>query len=394
MRLRAALPFALLAATGAAHAQSKAKAPAGPEMRYFTAIEGLMEGNADVVLKELRQGKNVQSATLDVCYPAEANSERKDRFIATLTPSGGVLSGTATSQIDKQPISVKLTQKPNGDNFEFKGTLTIGASTVDISSAENSDLSEKEFQETQASDDGITQRPKDFTDVSAEAVAVKVKNESVVEFLKSLRGTPVEISPTSLTASCEALRSGATTLFLTTDPMRSAELVAQARGVSGVIAAGWSGGVIEMDRAIRINAAEWRDGDKLARDRIATAIGDSLARAYRATREAATWNEASGKLKLTFRRPSAAYPALGLVEKLDVNALVAPEKPDANDKFIVWTSGPTITTIDEASGPKLTFGDPFAGDEEGETRSDSTVVDVLARDFKGQRWDADATAWK
>ena len=30
-----------------------------------------MDGNADVILKETRQGKTVTSAVLDVCYPAE-----------------------------------------------------------------------------------------------------------------------------------------------------------------------------------------------------------------------------------------------------------------------------------------------------------------------------------
>ena len=58
-------------------------APAGNEVRYFTSIDGLMDGNADVVLKETRQGKNVTSAVLDICYPAEKGSDRKDRFVPT-----------------------------------------------------------------------------------------------------------------------------------------------------------------------------------------------------------------------------------------------------------------------------------------------------------------------
>ena len=40
------------------------------EVGYFTSIDGLMNGNADVILKETHQGKNVTSAVLDVCYPA------------------------------------------------------------------------------------------------------------------------------------------------------------------------------------------------------------------------------------------------------------------------------------------------------------------------------------
>ena len=42
-------------------------APGANEVRYFTAIDGLMDNNADVILKETRQGKTVTAAVLDVC---------------------------------------------------------------------------------------------------------------------------------------------------------------------------------------------------------------------------------------------------------------------------------------------------------------------------------------
>src|SRR3954451_21725015 len=62
----------------------KAAAPGGVETRYFTSIDGLMDGNADVILKETRQGKTVTAAVLDVCYPVAKNSDRKDRFVVNL----------------------------------------------------------------------------------------------------------------------------------------------------------------------------------------------------------------------------------------------------------------------------------------------------------------------
>src|SRR2546429_8614252 len=89
-------------------------APSANEVRYFSAIDGLMDGNADVVLKETRQGKTVTSAVLDVCYPAEKGSERKDRFVANLTVNGQSLTGTAQSIGDKLPVEGKLTRKAGG----------------------------------------------------------------------------------------------------------------------------------------------------------------------------------------------------------------------------------------------------------------------------------------
>jgi len=37
---------------------------------------------------------------------------------------------------------------------------------TEVVSTDNTDLSEKEYQDSQTSDDGITASPKDFTDVS------------------------------------------------------------------------------------------------------------------------------------------------------------------------------------------------------------------------------------
>src|SRR3978361_1296180 len=77
--------------------------PGAGETRYFTSIDGLMDGNADVVLKETRQGKTVTAAVLDVCYPAEKGSDRKDRFVATLAATRQTMTGTTQSIGDKLP---------------------------------------------------------------------------------------------------------------------------------------------------------------------------------------------------------------------------------------------------------------------------------------------------
>ena len=101
---------ALLAVPPQASAQMKlspkATAPGGTETRYFTSIDGLMDGNADVILKETRQGKTVTAAVLDVCYPVAKNSDRKDRFVVNLQVAGQNLTGTTQSVGEKAPVSV------------------------------------------------------------------------------------------------------------------------------------------------------------------------------------------------------------------------------------------------------------------------------------------------
>jgi len=364
------------------------------ETRYFTSIDGLMEGNADVVLKETRQGKSVTAAVLDVCYPAEKGSDRKDRFVVNLAVNGQTLTGTTQSLGDKLPVTVKLARRPTGETFEFKGQISVGQAVTEVTSTDNSDLSEKEFQDNQATDDGIAAAPKDFTEVSPEAVGVKVKLEAALDFLKGLKGQDVEVSLSSLAVTCEALRAGEQTINISVDPDHAAALIAKSKSLPGVVAAGWTSGVVDMDRSIRFAAADWRDGDKLNKDKLAAAVAGVLSKTLAAKPAAAAWSATTGKLKLTFKRPSQILPALGLTETIEVVALVAPDKPGATDRLMLWIGNPVMSTTDETAGAKLNLAEEASADEEGDAKDDNGSVNALAKEFKAQRWDADKSAWK
>jgi hypothetical protein len=392
--------FGLVTASDLAFAQMKlpskaAPAPSGNEVRYFTSIDGLMNGNADVVLKETRQGKNVTAAVLDVCYPVESGSDRKDRFVANLAVNGANLTGTTQTIHDKLPVTVKLARKGAADSYEFRGQITIGQTVTEVASTDNSDLSEKEFLENQVTDDGITPAPKDFTEVSPESIGVRVKLEAALEFLKSLKGEAVEVSLSSLSISCDAMRAGEQTISLTADPSFAPALIAKAKSMPGVVAAGWTTGSVEMDRTIRFAAADWRDGDKINKDKIATALSGVLARTLAAKPVSAAWSASTGKLKLTFKRPSQIYPALALTDSIEVNALVSPDRPGPSDRLMLWISSPVTSTTDEGAGAKLNLSEGASGEEEGgEPEDDNGSVEALAREFKAQRWDIDKAAWK
>jgi len=388
---------ASVATVNVAAAQMKA-APknqaAGPETRYFTSIDGLMDGNADVILKETRQGKTVTAATLDVCYPAEKGSDRKDRFVANLTVNGGALTGATQTQIDKLPVTVKLNRKPTGDTFEFKGQVTIGQTTTSLTSADNADQSEKEYQQNQGSDESIAAAPKDFSEVSPESIAVKIKLEAALDFVRSLRGQSVEVSLSSLSVSCDALRAGEQVINLAVDPERAAEFVAKTKTYPGVVTVGWTAGAIDMERTVRFAAADWKSGDKIDRSKVATALANVLAKTMGAKSSATAWDDETGKLKLSFKRPSQVMPALELTENVDVSAVVSPDRPGPTDKMILWISTPSVTTVDEASASKLALAETPATDEESDPRDDNGAVAAVAAEFKAQRWDAEKTAWK
>jgi hypothetical protein len=292
------------------------------------------------------------------------------------------------------PVTVKLVRKPTGDAFEFKGQISIGQAVTEVASSDNSDVSEKEFQDNQTTDDGITPLPKDFTEVSPESIGVRVKLEAASDFLKDLRGQDVEVSLSSLTVTCDALRAGEQTINLSADPDRAAGLIAKFKSLPGVVATGWTTGVVEMERAIRFPAADWRDGDRLNKEKLTTAISNVLAGTLSAKPLSAAWSTSTGKLKLTFKRPSQLFPALDLTETVEVTALVAPEKPGPADRLMLWISNLVVSTTDEATGPKLNLANDSSGDEEGDQKNDNGSVEALAKQFRGQRWDADRSAWK
>lgn len=368
--------------------------PNAVEVRYFTAIDGLMDGDADVILKETRQGRTVKAAALDLCYPADKTSDRKDRFVVDLAVNGQTMTGSARSLIDKKPVTVKLTRKPNGDTVDFGGQITIGETTTEVASSENSDISEKEFQDSQTVDDGITPNPKDFTQVSPESVGVRIKLDAAADFLMSLKGQDVEVSLNSLDVTCDALRSGHQSLVLSVDPDRAADLIAKAKSAPGVLAAGWTTGLVEMDRAIRFPAASWRSGDKIDRDKLTATISGVLAKTLGAKPLSSSWSTTTGRLKLIFKRPSPVYPALDLTDTIEVDGMVSPDKPGGSDQLMLWISTPVTTTSDEGNGPKLAITDDTGGDEEGEDRDDTGSVEALIKALNGQRWDADNSVWK
>jgi hypothetical protein len=398
MRATLLLVAGLLAASPhlvLAQAKTSPKAATtGSETRYFTSIDGLMDGNADVVLKETRQGKAVTGAVLDVCYPADKTSDRKDRFIVNLTANGQSLSGTTQSLVDKQPVTVKLTQKPSADSFDFRGQITVGTSVTEVTSSDNSDMSEKEFQDSQTVDDGISAAPKTFSDVSPEAVGVRIKLDAAADFLKSLKGQDVEVALGSLAVTCDAMRAGEQTINLTVDPDRASALIAKAKAMPGVVNAGWVAGIVEMDRAIRFAAADWREGDRINRDKLATTVSNVLAKSLAAKAAGAVWSPVTGKLKLTFKRPSPLYPALELTDVIEVTGLVSADKPGGSDSLMLWVSAPVTTTTDESAGAKLNLVDESTADEEPEQRDDSGAIAALVKELKGQRWDADNSVWK
>lgn len=396
MRLPTTCLTAAMIAVGLslAHAQAP-KSTTATTVRYFASLGDILgDLPVDAFIKETRQGSKVTAATLDVCYSVSPTSDHKDRFAIELKPDGARLTGSGTSFEDKQPVTVSLTRKPAGDTVSFEGKITVGNKTSQVTSTENTESDEKEFDQSQGADDDLVEAPANFTEVSPQSVAVQVKRESFNDVVKNLRSEAVRVSLDSLAIDCNVLRSGEQTLRLIVDPARTPALIAKLKTMPGVTAAGWATGTYEMERAIRIPAAEWRDGTALNRDKLATALSNAIAKATGGTALPPKWNDTTGEVTLTATRPSTLAPALGLTETLEMTVLVGPEKPGPSDRLILWLGVPSSTTKDSAAASRLEFTEPDNSEDEGSFTEDDGVIRALAVEMKGQRWNSDASSWK
>lgn len=141
-------------------------APAASEVRYFNALGDLLgDLPVDAFIKETRQGGKLVASTLDVCYSVSTASDRKDRFVLDLKVEGEKLSGSGQSIENKTPVTVSLTRK-GSKSASFDGKITVGSHLTSVSSPDNADVDEKEFQQSQVVDDDLSETPKDFTQVS------------------------------------------------------------------------------------------------------------------------------------------------------------------------------------------------------------------------------------
>jgi hypothetical protein len=385
------------------NAQAKKGAPAPSEtVHYFQFEDFLGDLPAEGVLKETRQGARITSAVLDVCHDVSATSARRDRFVVTLKPDGTRLTGSGQTQEAKQRVLVDILRKPAGKAASFEGSITLGTEKLNVASSGNTDMSEKEFLEKQANDvfaarllqkRKVSADPDDFTEVSPGAVGARVKREAFAAVVKEARKENVEIDLDSLAVDCAGLRTGEQELQVLVDPERAPALITKLKGLSGVLDAGWIAGGYSIGRAMRLAAGEWKSSSGgYDRERLASAIAESLAKNFAASVDASNWNATTGQLKVTLTRPSQLILGLGLSDRIETLMLIGPERPGSSDGLIVWVGNTAIEIVDNGPEPQLKFIDAASDDTD---RIDTeAVVDRLAKDLKGKRWDAEKNAWQ
>src|SRR5215468_1736859 len=158
LTLFAAGVVALSFAGSAANAEQKkgGGAPANETVRYYQlADEFFGDLPAEGYVKEVRQGPRLTSAVIDICHSVSATTSRKDRFTINLKVEGTRMTGSGQTQETKSPVSVNIVRKPSGKNVTFEGSVTLAGEKIDMSSTGNTEMNEKEFEESQATESSI-----------------------------------------------------------------------------------------------------------------------------------------------------------------------------------------------------------------------------------------------
>ena len=388
----------LAASSGpAVFAQSKkpAERPASETVRYFQFFSELMgDLPVDAFLKETRQGAKVTSAVLDVCHSVSLGSSRKDRYVVPLKLEGDKYVGGAQSQEDKLPISVSLVRKKVDDAFSLTGTITRGTTKYEVASVDNNDISETEFRESQPAEDQIAEAPAKYTTVSPDALAVKVKHEALVALVNEMKGQNVTVDVDSLAADCPALRSGDQIVRLQVDPERAPAVVRKLKSVAGVVAAGWVTGSYTVETAVLIQAAPWRKGAEVDRNKIAAAVAAASAKSLEATLDSTSWDAGGGELTVKLKRPNRVVPQLKLTDNIEVTWQLSNEGPNAKDAMVLWFGEIRTEIADEGPEPRLELLEPASKEEEGSAPGQDELIATVARDLNGKMWDPDQSAWK
>ncbi len=364
-------------------------------VRYFNGVYGLMgDIETDAFLKETRQGGKVVSAELDVCHAPSPGSPLRDRFVVALKPQGNRLVGSGQTQDGKRPVTVDLARSATGNSYAFEGTVKLGDQILKASSDDLADMSAKEFEEQTAIEEAIVDSPADFREVTPGTLGIRVARTAMIDFLKALRGENVKVQGYSIAPSCEALRRGTVDVQIDIDPERAADLIAKAKALPGVSRAGWTSGGVDLSRAVRIPAGDFRDSaGKLDRQKLGDAVAAVAAKVFSAQPGTVEWDEVTGELAVTVQRPDTTVPGLGLTEVIGIPFVISGEKPGAKDAIVIRIGQTESEIQDDGAPPRLTIAATQSGEETSEPAGSDNLQGTLARELKGQAWDTDKETW-
>ncbi len=365
------------------------------ERKIFTPPVVLGEGTtADLRVIENWSGSSIANATVDLCFAQGVDRSYGtltlgdyDRAVVQLKNDGRSWKGASVSTEARRPVSVDLRREPVADGkVRFSGAVVIDGVAHEVSA----DVFERtgELSEDEPYLKPI-EKPERFGDEAApNALAVTVKNGSQRQLFEALRKANVKIDLLSGgNDKCTVLRSGTQTFRVLTPPERSAALVETLRKLPFVLNAGWTQAVSGAPN-VRVTGNGWIVNGAINREKVSGEFAGAIAKHIDGRVTGTDWDEKTGEIRFTFSRPSKLFPGFGLTEKLEMVALVAPERPGATNSAIIWAMSIYGDVVDEGAGPRLGIVPLtlYAGPPEAIVIN--LEPEILAQLLGGESWDS------
>jgi len=346
---------------------------------------------ANTVIRERRAGAKVESAELDICFQETANGPM-DRAIIELKPQGSELSGAGVSLRAKTPVEFSYSSAYQNDQLTYSGKVRIGTASAPFKAGFVSESTEKQYQESLYAPP-LVEKPADFIGVSPQWVAVRTKFGTVPALIDFLRTQDVALDALfGLVEDCDALRSGTHTVQFIVHPERAEAVIAAAKRLPDVVAAGW-GGQSQMTYAVRVPAAPWLENGKPDRKKLEAAISQVVSRVLEGNPVSAAWDRTTGDLVLALKRKSQNFPGLNLTESVEVVILAELERPNSADHLVVWVNSVKAILVDEAGDARVKIRPVVETGGEGIYIDAEPITNALARELKGTTWDWTAEKW-
>jgi len=384
----------LLAIPIAAIVSASAPAPAAHAQTTFVTTPYLRFSDnlsTDVILRERRIGTKVESAELDLCL-GDYTIYKWDRVVIALKAEGEDFTGSGVSEIEKVPVSFRYSRRLKGKDLNFIGALTVGKETVLFESERVLESTEKQHSESIYTLT-LVENPPDFTNVSPQWLALKVKLGKMPAVLEALRKENVVLdSLNGLVEDCQVLRSRAQFIQFEIQPERAPAAVERLRKTDGVIAAGW-GGASWMSYAVRLPAAAWVTGGKPDRAKLEKELAKSIAAAVQAEVLSYSWDQTKGDLVLKLKRDSIKFRKLGFTEQIEIRVLAEHERLGNSGDIVVWILNPVATLADEGPGPRMKVQPISEIGGEGIYFDQEAIAKQVAADLKGKTWNSETEKW-
>jgi hypothetical protein len=346
---------------------------------------------ANTVIRERRNGAKVESAELDICFQVAANGP-VDRAVIELKPQGTGLSGAGVSLRAKTPVEFSYSGAYQNDQLTYNGKVKIGALSAPFSAGFVSENTEKQYQESLYLPP-LVEKPADFLGVSPQWVAVRTKFGTVPALVDFLRKQDVALDALlGLVEDCDALRAGMHTVQFVVHPERAEAVIAAAKRLPDVLAAGW-GGQSQMTYAVRMPAAPWLDNGKPDRKKLQAAISQIVSRALEGNPVSAVWDRTTGDLVLTLKRTSQNFPGLKVTETVEVAVLAEFERPGGADHLVLWVNSVKAVLADEAGAARVKIRPVVETGGEGIYIDAEPITKALARELNGTTWDWTTEKW-